>query len=500
LLALTAAFALALPARAFVQDAPEAPPSHPTAMDSLIYEVSLQGWSRGFGKHAGNEFLAAKRESDPLQKARVAFVTRRDWPPMARDADHLLEDAIPHLSMAEVACLQGWFGRDPKLEARYTQAALDAGRKAEARAQALKTLASNTDDKDLLNLLKKIGNVSTVDTPPGATQSVFHVDLFIPVTGDYEAYGRSLRAGLEIAVVENNERTRTPIHLTVHETQGEGWRAAREGKHALDEGAGILVGDVLTVPTLVLAGLANQTGVPLLSPSATDPKVGATGPLVFQTGAPVEAQARALAGYAVQTDRRQTIAAPADLDTAFLNPFESEAKQLGAKVVRVSVSRGMRDFKPVSIELARTRADAVLLPLDPEQAELWVSGLSKVGIFLPFLATDAADPQGFRPETRRILEGMTAVSSDYALPPRTFARVDSLAHAAYDLSADRFVRRGYLTGRLIGETIAGGADSPSSFAAALRKRAGPLGFIHYEEAEASLPILSVRRGQLVRVH
>jgi hypothetical protein len=202
----------------------------------------------------------------------------------------------------------------------------------------------------------------------------------------------------------------------------------------------------------------------------------------------------------VQTGKKRAIAAPADLDSAFLHAFEAQAKQLGAKVVRVPASRGMRDFKPVAIELARVRADAVLLPLDPELAQLWVAGLGKVGIFLPFLATDAVDPQGFRPDTRKLLEGMTAVSSDFALSAEASARVDSLAHAAYGLPADRFVRRGYLTGRLIGETIAGGADSPASFAAALRKRSGSLGFVHYDEAEASLPILTVRKGQLVRVH
>jgi hypothetical protein len=159
----------------------------------------------------------------------------------------------------------------------------------------------------------------------------------------------------------------------------------------------------------------------------------------------------------------------------------------------------MRDFRPVANEIKRTGADALLLPLDPEQAELWVGGLMKQGVFLPFLATDAVDPQGFHPDTRKVLEGMTAVGSDYALSEATFARVDTLARVTYGLSADGFVRRGYLTGRVIAATIAGGADSPASFAAALRRRAGPLGFVHYDESEASLPIMVVRRGQLVRV-
>lgn len=461
----------------------------------------MQDWGTG-GPQALPQFQAAQhKQLPPLAAARIALIMRRDNPGLRSEANQILHDVTPRLSSADVACLQGWFGRDPGLEARYARVVADAARAGETRAQALMLLATDANNKDALNLLKKVANAPAADAtpvPPGATQSVFHVDLFVPLTGDYEAYGRSLRAGFEMAMAEDHGPR--PIHLVVHETEGEGWRAAREGKRALDDGAGVLVGDVLTVPTLVLAGIANQTGIPLLSPSATDPRVGATGPLVFQTGAPVDAQARALARYAVQTDKRRAIAAPADLDSVFLSAFDAEARQLGAKLVRVPASRGLRDFKPVASELARAHADAVLLPLDPEQAELWVAGLMKQGVFLPYLATDALDPQGFHADTRRVLEGMVTVSTDYALPERTFARVDSLAHAAYGLSADRFVRRGYLTGRLIAETIAAGADSPASFAAALRKRSGSLGFVRYEASEASLPILSVRRGQLVRVH
>lgn len=367
----------------------------------------------------------------------------------------------------------------------------------------VKRYAGSPAAKSALDLLKSGAAISRADSIPiaaGATNSIFHVAYLVPTQGDYEAYGRSLSAGLEIAIAEYNARASLPIRLTGHETEGEGWGAAREGRVALDKGAGILVGDVLTVPTLVLAGLANQTGVPLLSPSATDPMVGATGPLVFQTGAPLEAQARVLARYAVRNDKRRIIAVPANLDSAFLGAFEAEAKQLGASVARVPASSGMRDFRAVANELKRVRADAVLLPLDPEQGELWVGGLMKQGVFLPYLATDALDPQGFHPDTRRVLDGMVAVSTDYALPEQTFARVDSLARAAYGLDADRFVRRGYLTGQLITKTIAAGADSPASFAALVRKRAGRFGFVHYEDAEASLPILTVRRGQLVRVH
>src|SRR5207249_3140945 len=103
---------------------------------------------------------------------------------------------------------------------------------------------------------------------------------------------------------------------------------------------------------------------------------------------------------------------------------------------------------------------------------------------LPLLATETIDPESFHADTRKGLEGMTAVGLDYALPAAVFPRVDSLAQLHYGVAADRFVRRGYLTGRLLAAVLAAGADSPASLATALSRRSGPLGFVRYEETEA----------------
>src|SRR5262245_17753344 len=222
--------------------------------------------------------------------------------------------------------------------------------------------------------------------------------------------------------------------------------------------------------------------------------------MLFQPGASAEAQARTLAHHAIREGKHRIIAAPANLNPSFLDPFEAEVKQLGSSVVRVPAAAGMRDFRATAGFIRSARADAVLLPLEPDQAEIWVAGLTREKTLMPLLATEAIDPEGFHVETRKSLEGMTAVSLDYALPEAVFDRVDTLAKQHYKLSADRFVRRGYLTGRVIASALAGGADSPATLAAALRRRSGALGFVRYEDSEAYLPILVVRKGQFARIH
>jgi len=414
----------------------------------------------------------------------------------------LQEEIVPHLNASDVACLHAWFGPDLDLQLRYARVMLENKRSTEALAQALAILdlaAEGKYLKEALEIAQKARPPGSYGTAPGARHSIYHVALLAPQSGDYEAYGKSLLAGLSLALDEFSARGPLAIRLNVYDTGGEGWRAVSQAHFAMDNWVGVLVGDVLTVPTTAIAGVANERALPLLSPSATDPLVGAAGSNVFQTGASAAEQATALARYATREKHFTAIAVPANLDSTFRAAFDAEAARGNAHVIALGAATGLRDMRAIAAELRKQRADALLLPGEPVLAELWVAGLVREKMLLPLLATEALDPQGFRADTRASLENMSVVSADYALAPAVFARVDSLARAGYGLEADRFVRRGYLTGRVITAALAAGADSPATLTAALRRRSGALGFVHYEESEATLPILSVRRGQLVRV-
>jgi len=312
----------------------------------VVSDLGADRWSGRTEKLSQDQWVKraqdALKQSDWLEAARcagIAQVMLRSKAGrggvvtqyVAEGLPKAIAKAAPHLTASQAACLEAWFGPTPEYWRTYGTAMVNAKRWDEARAQALAILA-RFPDRDAANgaeaVLLNAHVAAPQDIPAGTANSVFRVALLIPQMGDYEAYGKSLRCGMEIAIAEYNARVSLPIRLGEYETEGEGWRAASAGKRAMDEGAGILVGDVLTVPTFVLAGLANQAGIPLLSPSATDPRVGAAGPMVFQTGAPLEAQARALARYVVKNDKRRMIAAPANFDTTFLNPFSAEVKQL----------------------------------------------------------------------------------------------------------------------------------------------------------------------------
>ena len=454
-------------------------------------------WQAAFAA-AQAESLRA-RATDPAERRRLA--TDRDA------AVKLLRETIGKLSAAEAAAAAALAGPLPDLSLRFARAMLAAGRPGDAAAEALAALAADPDGPragDALALLKDLSAAPWL--AGGVHHPVYRVAAFLPLTGEYEAYGHSLLAGLRLALDDANRADRLAIRLAPYDTGGEAWRAAAAARRALADGAGVFVGDVLSAPTLVLAGASQAHGIPLLSPSATEESVGEAGPAVFQTGVSEAEQGRALARYAARELRVGRVAVAPDSGD-FAAGFAQQAAALGVVVVAVAAPQGSRDGRAAVNELRRAQADALLLPADAGAAEIWIFALARERHAVKLLGSEALDPAALHPDAQVEAEGAALVGLDYALPEPEFARLDSLVRLRHGFAADRFVRRGYLTGRLLAQTLRGGAASPAMVAEALAARVlaplGPArptnGFIAYPEAEAWVPVYLVRRGTLVRV-
>jgi ABC-type branched-subunit amino acid transport system substrate-binding protein len=439
-------------------------------------------------------------------------------------AAKLLHDACAGLPAGDAACAAAWGSPVAELSLRFARAMLDAHRPADAAAEALALLAADPGGRRSGEAAALLKSAARPSAPAGGVHhSVYNVAALVPLTGDYSAYGQSMLAGLRLALSEGGSAARPGVRLTPYDTGSEAWQAAVRARQALEAGAGVFVGEVLSVPTLVLVGASQAHGVPLLSPSATEESVGEGQPAVFQTGLAEAEQGRALARYAVRELHARRIAlavaagtgaAGAAPDTAlaagagdFLVGFAVQARALQAAVIPVETPGGNRDARGAINELRRAQADAIVLPADPAQAEIWIAALGRERYDAKLLGSEALDPQNLHPDSQKDAEGMALVGLDYALPESVFARVDSLAHERYGLRADRFVRRGYLTGRLLAQALAGGAASPAMLTEALTHRAlepgapgrPSRGFVRYPESEARVPIFLVRRGALVRV-
>ena len=419
----------------------------------------------------------------------------------------LLAKSGESLSPEQLACLGAWWGAGPELSWAYAEAMSRAGRSHDAAAEALGFLARyphHRRAKDAADLVRR----GTAGGAPGLHQSVYHVAALLPLSGPYQGYGQSLAAGLTLALEWESSEIGRPIRLTVLNTRGEAWTAARAADQALHEGAGILVGEALSVPTLVVAGMANGHGVPLFSPAASEERVGEVGELIFQTGLSELEQGRALARYAIGELRLASIAVaipPGDSLGNLAAGFAEQATAWGNGVIRVQSPGGTRDFRAAVDQLRRESVDGLLLPEERAEAELWMAAVRREGYPVRLLGSELLDPQALHEEVREGFEDAVLVGLEYALPDSIFAALDTASQERFGFEADAFVRRGYLTGRILGLALRVGIASPHMMQESVSQRLVESApghparrFVRWGEHEAVVPIYLVRRGELVR--
>jgi branched-chain amino acid transport system substrate-binding protein len=437
---------------------------------------------------------------------------RKSWESLSKRSRDLLSKSAKKLTALELACLAAWWGITPEISLGYSNAMLDLRRRDDAAAEALAFLAATPGHKQsgkAASIVRKANR--PIRYSGGAHQTIFRIAAIVPLSGSYEVYGRSIHAGLVLGAEEENLRNLLPMRVVAYDSGGQAWVAGRQAELALSEGAGILVGAALSVPTMTLAGIADTKGVPLFSPAASEERVADLGAGVFQTGLSELEQGRALARYAVGELRLARIAVASDdgeTEGNLAAGFRDQAKEWQSTIIPVQTPAGARDFQAAVNQLRRENVDGLLLPTDVAQAELWARALRREKYDVRLLGSETVDPQQMHADARKDFDGMVMAGLEYALPESVFERVDSLCQARFGFPADGFVRRGYLTGRIIGMAIRVGVSSPAMMIESVSQRvvATPdadhpaRNFVRWGENQARVPIYLVRRGSSIRVH
>jgi branched-chain amino acid transport system substrate-binding protein len=164
--------------------------------------------------------------------------------------------------------------------------------------------------------------------------------------------GVDVADGIQYAVERfgNDPQQRVRVTLVQHDTEREAQLAA-SGVRALaaDPKLVAILGPVFSNSTLAAARVAQELGIPLISPTANANGIAAAGSCVFQANPDYEFRGRAMARYAVLNRGYRSLAvlAPSDSYGKFLaQGFLDEAKRLGARVIASEwYERGSSDFK-----------------------------------------------------------------------------------------------------------------------------------------------------------
>jgi ABC-type branched-subunit amino acid transport system substrate-binding protein len=443
--------------------------------------------------------LAAATPSD----VRAADVLAGSTPMPARD-----KDLVRWAGRASLPELLFVLRRPPaqlgSTEAALVQAALE--RTPDSRRDLKRRLELRLALVDPRTARKRLGALAA-DAPVlgrDARASVFRVAALLPDSGDYADYAKAVRFGLRAAIDEANATARLPIELVSYDTGDDQPHRAAEALDRAVTTSGAAVGQLLSVPTIALATGARIAGFPLVSPTATDEAIGQIGPTIVQVGPSGWQRGDALA-RAVVTKRGMKVGVLTASGAArgpFARGFTAAAEALGGEIAWVATfAPGSREFRDESRIVAQRRLDALFFDGEEQEAAALVRTLTTDRVAVQLCGGESLHPDHHVTAVRTLLEGVVGVGSDWELPARSRARLDSLARATGASDAHDLHVRGWLAGRVLCAAVAGGALCPEEIARAIRGASArepwlaTHGFLDGASAGATLALWTVRGGR-----
>ena len=223
---------------------------------------------------------------------------------------------------------------------------------------------------------------------------------FGSLTGTTATFGISTKNGIDMAIDGINKSgglLGKQVRVMVEDDQGKPEEAQTVVTKLITKDQVIAVlGEVASSRTMAAAPVAQQNGIPLISPSSTNPKVTQTGDYIFRVCFIDPFQGLVMAKFATNTLKVKNVAVLRDIKNDYsvglAGVFIENFKSMGGNVVaNESYSEGDTDFSAQLTSIKAKNPQAVFLPGYYTEVGLVVRQAKKLGLTVPFMGGDGWD-------------------------------------------------------------------------------------------------------------
>lgn len=212
--------------------------------------------------------------------------------------------------------------------------------------------------------------IMAIITMPALAEEI-KVGLITPLTGAVSTYGQSVRNAVVMAVDDINESggiNGNLINLIVRDDKGDATESANIARYLIDrEQVSIIIGPVITPCVLAVAPIAQDAGVPLMTPTGTGDNITAIGEYIFRAAYKDSLQGSSMARFARENLELDTVAVIYDIandySTGLANSFVDAFEELGGTIVsRQSYTTGDSDFSAQLTTIAIRNPQGIFIP------------------------------------------------------------------------------------------------------------------------------------------
>lgn len=228
-----------------------------------------------------------------------------------------------------------------------------------------------------------------------ADEDTIKIGGLAPLTGPYAVYGEAVKNGADLYVSQLNAAGGIDgkmVEILWEDHAASDQQAQNIYYDHLDNGAVAILGDVLTGQCRVIAQLAYEDGIPMVTASGTAFDINEGKPNVFRTCFIDDFQGVVMANFAKQQGY-QKVAILYGADSAYslglYNAFKAQAEVNGIELVAEEAAAFTDiDFKAQLSNIKNAEPEAVFLPWYGSEASLILAQAAEVGLNVKFMGAD----------------------------------------------------------------------------------------------------------------
>ena len=237
-----------------------------------------------------------------------------------------------------------------------------------------------------------------------ADQQVIKIGANFEMTGGVAQYGQSAANGAKLAIKEANAAGGVlgkQITLVVADNKSEPSESANAATKLITQDKVVaILGPAASSNVLAAAPVVQDNKIPLITPTATNPKVTSDGgklkDYVFRACIIDPFQGTVMANYAANSLKVKTAAiyidSSSDYSKGLSEVFEKTFTQNGGKVVvKEAFLQKDQDFKSTLTKIKAANPDVIYIPAYYEEVSKIIKQARELGITVPLLGSDGWD-------------------------------------------------------------------------------------------------------------
>jgi branched-chain amino acid transport system substrate-binding protein len=364
-------------------------------------------------------------------------------------------------------------------------------------------------------VLGTAGLVSCAGQEQGESDEIV-IGEYGSLTGSTATFGISTQRGIDMAIEQTNAAGGVlgrQVRVIVEDDQGRPEEAQTVVTKLITSDRVIAVlGEVASSNSLAAAPVAQANGIPMISPSSTNPAVTQVGDYIFRVCWIDPFQGLVMAKFATNTLKLTRVAilrdVKSDYSVGLADVFETEFGKLGGTITAdESYSAGDTDFSAQLTSMRATNPQAIFLPGYYTEVGLVARQAKSLGLDIPLLGGDGWDSPSLIEIGGEALNG-SYFSNHFSVDDASPAIQKFVAdyRAKYGETPDALTGLGYDSAMLLFDAIRrANSTEPAAIRdalAATQNFAGVTGMITLDEnRNATKPavVLEIKDGALTYV-